>query len=366
MALIYYGIDNEFAVATGSNVGTSPNRSRFDNPPQGSKDLVITVQDGDDDPRLFEIGDTYDVSWGGQGGGGTILNAVVVRSDAAPGGGGVIVLEGTDENGDPAQVIWTPGFDLEGWYADNFNPSNEPEFFTSDQDPAYTHTFVCFAARTLIETVAGVKPVETLVPGDLVMTLDAGPQPLLWVGRRDCVGFRADTPVRFEKGAIGNARPLVVSQQHRIMIRSPRLELYFTSHEVLAPAKAFLGLDGVRLKPQPIVTYVHVLLGAHHVVRADGVYCETLFLGDAATKRLQSDPGFARTVVKAGLHHRDNHTARPALRMKEAVRFLKMHGGDCAFGPTPTLENGLDTPNKQPSLLGHSLPRHPRTGTTCG
>ena len=109
MTTTFNGVDNEFAVSTGSNVGTTGNTSTFDNPPQGSKDLVITSLAGDDDPLLFELGDTYDVTWGGQNDGGTILNAVVIRSDPAPdgNGGGVIVLEGTDDQGNLAQVVWT-------------------------------------------------------------------------------------------------------------------------------------------------------------------------------------------------------------------------------------------------------------------
>lgn len=62
MPFTFEAIDNEFATSTGSNVGTSPNSSRFDNPPNGSKDLLITTNAGDEDPRVFELGDTYDIS----------------------------------------------------------------------------------------------------------------------------------------------------------------------------------------------------------------------------------------------------------------------------------------------------------------
>lgn len=336
MTLIFYGIDNEFAVASGANVGTEPNQSTFDNPPQGSKDLIVTVRDGDDDPRLFEIGDTYDVNWGGQLGGGTMLNAVVVRSDLAPDGdgtSGIIVFEGVDDQGNIAQVIWTPGFDLEGWYAANYNPSAEPQFHTQDIDPAYTHTFVCFAAGTLIDTETGPVAVEALSAGDRVMTLDDGAQPVIWAGRRDCVGFRADTPVTFAAGVLGNAQPLVVSQNHRILIRAPRSQLYFGSNEVLAPAKAFFGMDGVQLTPKPFVTYVHMLLAKHHIVRANGAYCETLFLGDGASAVLQYDHRLAKTIERAGLHLSPPDTARPALRVREAARFLRMHAYECRFAP---------------------------------
>ena len=41
----------------------------------------------------------------------------------------------TDENGDPAQIIWTPDFNLEGWYWDNYTPNLEPGFYVVDNQP---------------------------------------------------------------------------------------------------------------------------------------------------------------------------------------------------------------------------------------
>jgi len=335
MTTTFTGVDNEFAVSTGSNVGTTGNTSTFDNPPQGSKDLVITSLAGDDDPLLFELGDTYDVTWGGQGGGGTILNAVVIRSDPAPdgNGGGVIVLEGTDDQGNPAQVVWTPGFDLEGWYSDNYNPSMGPQFYTHDMDPNYDHAYVCFAAGTLIDTPGGRKAIETLGPGDLVMTLDAGPQPVIWAGRRDCLGFRADAPVTFGTGTIGNDTPLTVSQQHRVLIRSSQLELHFGHHEGLAAAKAFVGLQNIRHTPRPTIRYIHILLPAHHLIRANGALCETLFLGDSTTTVCADDPVFSTAIKGRGVLQAHQKTTRTVLRTQAAARFLSVYPPDMPTRP---------------------------------
>ncbi|MCU0816565.1 MAG: Hint domain-containing protein, partial [Cypionkella sp.] len=40
------------------------------------------------------------------------------------------------------------------------------------------NTIACFTLGTRIDTVDGPRPVEALVPGDLVLTRDHGPQPL--------------------------------------------------------------------------------------------------------------------------------------------------------------------------------------------
>ena len=336
MTITFSGIDNEFALATGSNIGTTANTSTFDGPPSGSTDLVIASLAGDDDPLLFEVGDTYDVSWGGQGGGGTMLNAVVIRSDPAPdgNGGGVIVLEGVDENGDPAQVVWTPNFDLEGWYNSNYSASREPQFYTEDRDASYDHSYVCFAAGTLIDTAVGRQPVETLRPGDLVMTLDEGPQPVIWIGRRDCLGFGADAPVTFAAGTLGNDAPLTVSRQHRILIRSAQLDLHYGHSEALAAAKAFVGLSDVRYTPRPTVSYIHVLLQAHHLIRADGALCESLFVGDSTAAICADDPAFAAALHAHVPQTLDPQTVRPVLRTRDAARFLAMYPPDMQAAPS--------------------------------
>lgn len=45
-------------------------------------------------------------------------------------------------------------------------------------------TVPCFAAGTMIRTPAGDVAIETLRVGELVMTLDGGPQPVRWIGSR--------------------------------------------------------------------------------------------------------------------------------------------------------------------------------------
>lgn len=326
MAFQIFGIDNEFGAATGTNVNTSPGRSRFDNPPQGSKDLVITTKDGDPDPRRFDVGDTYDISWNGQLGGATILDATVVRSDAAPAGGGIIVFEGLDQNGDLAQIIWTPGYNLEQWYADNYNPSAEPQFYTTDLQAEYTHTFVCFADSTQIKTPDGYRAAGTLRAGDLVSTLDAGDMPLIWATRWTGVGTGTAAPVCFAPGSIDNFHELRLSQQHRVLVRSPRLQLLFGLDEALVPARAFANGHTIQIRSAPQVTYVHLMLARHHILDAEGVLCESLYLGDESSRRLLRDSAAQALVAQTNSACTEVTAARPFLSMKEARLLLQTFG----------------------------------------
>lgn len=313
MPLTFYGIDEEFAAGTGDNVYASADATIFDNPPMAFKDLVVTANEGDDDPRVFEIGDQYDVSWGGFGGGGTIEDATVVRSDIAPGGGGIIVFEGLDENGEMTHIIWTPGFNLEEWYQDNYNPSADPQFWVTDSTPAYDHKFVCFEASTRIATAMGDVPVSELWKGDKVLTYDGGAASVVWAGRREVRGRGANAPVLFTPGAIGNYAPLRLSPQHRVLVASPKAELMFGSHEVLVPAKALVNGRDICYAPCKTVSYVHFLLERHDIVFAEGASCESLLPGDEAAKMITLPPEIEAAPYRA---------ARPVLSFTEALALM--------------------------------------------
>ncbi|UYV36999.1 Hint domain-containing protein [Rhodobacteraceae bacterium D3-12] len=270
MPLVFYAIDEEFAAATGTNVNVATGESRFDNPPGAVTDLVVTVNDGDTDPRLFEPGDTYDLTWEGDGGPMSIEDAEVVRSDDAPGTGGVIVFEGLDQNGELAHIVWSPNFDLEQWYWDNYNAEAEPQFYVVDTNASYSHAFVCFADDTRIATAMGGVRAADIWAGDRLLTLDNGPQQVQWAGRRVVRGHGANAPVLFAPGTIGNHAPLKLSQQHRVLVRSPLAELMFGASEVLIPAKAMVNGVDICIRSCARVGYVHFALAAHEVLLAEG------------------------------------------------------------------------------------------------
>lgn len=330
-----YAFDNEFAAATGSNVNSGvagPNTSTFDYPPTATRNLVITSQQGDPTPEVFSVGDTYDISWTGMGGGGDLQNVTVIRSDPISyegQDGHAVVFEGTDQNGDTVQLVWSPRIDLEDWYFDNFNNGQSPGFYTTDQDPANEYSYVCFVAGTRIAVPGGGVPVEDLKPSDLVLALDHGPQPLRWIGKRTIGGRYGMAPVTFAPETLGNARPLSVSPQHRILSESWQTELLFGHDQVLLPARAFVGQPGVTQDPVDRVTYVHLLFDRHEIVLADDVSCESLLLGEMALHALRppDDGGTAETGARFPevLEMHDRHgmkAARPVLKMQEAAVLL--------------------------------------------
>jgi hypothetical protein len=154
---------------------------------------------------------------------------------------------------------------------------------------------ICFAAGTRIATPDGPLPVERLRPGDLVLTRDRGPQPIRWAGGRTLTARQlaanpALRPIRIAAGALGPGTPernLLVSPQHRILIRSKRAARRLGAWEVLVPAKKLLGLPGVAVAPEVApVTYHHLLLDRHDILFANGAPAESLYPGPMALRVL--------------------------------------------------------------------------------
>lgn len=146
----------------------------------------------------------------------------------------------------------------------------------------------CFAAGTLIQTVSGPRAIEELAVGDLVLTRDHGAQPIRWIGGARLSRARLDLmpklrPIRICKGALGKGMPqqdLLVSPQHRVLIRSAIARRMFGADEVLVAAKHLTSVDGIAAEcPSEGISYFHILLDRHELVRANGSWSETLFLG---------------------------------------------------------------------------------------
>ena len=115
----------------------------------------------------------------------------------------------------------------------------------------------CFVAGTMIATPNGDVPVETLMPDDLVMTQDDGPQALRWIGSREVVAEGDFAPILIRAGTFGTHGDVKVSPLHRVMIRDSLAELLFGESEVLVAAKDLVNDRSVSRMVGGTVTYVH-------------------------------------------------------------------------------------------------------------
>ncbi|QUJ76857.1 Hint domain-containing protein [Sulfitobacter albidus] len=190
---------------------------------------------------------------------------------------------------------------------------------------------ICFTPGTMIRTAYGVEPIETLREGDLVQTKDNGLQPLNWIGQRRMSGARLFAmpylrPVRIAGDALGMARPdqdLLVSPEHRLLIKGPQALSLFNTPEVLVTAKDLINGSTITVDTSlREVTYIHVLLDQHQVVWANGVETESFHPASAALETLDAEDRARLVAAYPGLEF-DPHTygsyARRTLSASEAA-----------------------------------------------
>ena len=154
---------------------------------------------------------------------------------------------------------------------------------------------ICFMPGTLIDTPDGSKRIEDLQEGDKVQTKDSGPQQIQWIGARRMTGARLFAlpglrPVRIGSGALGVDRPdmeLLVSPEHRMLINGDVARDLFNTPEVLVAAKDLINGSTITvdLKVRE-VTYIHLLLPRHEILRANGVETESFHPANAALSAL--------------------------------------------------------------------------------
>ncbi len=171
----------------------------------------------------------------------------------------------------------------------------------SNTGTAEYETFVpCFVAGTAIATSRGIRAVESLRPGDRVLTRDNGYQPLVWTGikrlnREWLASCPHLQPVRIAADTFGAGCPeqdLWVSPQHRVLLRNSQCEITFGAREVLCAASFLTSKNGIRQVAVPQATYVHLMFEQHQVVLSNGLWTESfqpgaqLFeTGSAETRR---------------------------------------------------------------------------------
>jgi Ca2+-binding RTX toxin-like protein len=201
-----------------------------------------------------------------------------------------------DESGDETDTIDLTGLGRHNIIYDPLNPENGVIQFLdifNNVNGIITFTNIeniiaCFTPGCQIATGKGLVAVEALQPGDLVVTRDHGLQPVRWIGSRtlSACELMADPtlhPVLIRKDALGPGCPdrdMMVSRQHRMLMRGPTAELLFGSPEVLVRAAHLIGLPGVTSLAPPGVTYLHVLFDRHEVILADNAWSESFQPGD--------------------------------------------------------------------------------------
>lgn len=173
----------------------------------------------------------------------------------------------------------------------NTLPGNSPDY--ADIDGA-----ICLSADSLILCPDGLRAVDSLSAGDLVMTKDDGPQAIRWVGARkyDSIDFAQNAklrPVRITAGTLGEGLPdrdLLVSRQHRMLVSSKIAARMFGSSDVLISAIRLTECPGIYVDHDVTeVEYFHLLFDRHQVIFAEGAPTESMYTGPEAMKTVSDE-----------------------------------------------------------------------------
>ncbi|MFK7939120.1 MAG: Hint domain-containing protein [Roseovarius sp.] len=181
---------------------------------------------------------------------------------------------------DDGSVYFVPDF---GPIAGVQGGTSSVQSFSGSQPPV-----PCFVSGTMIDTPDGSKPVETLVVGQYVTVYGHAPQPILWHGHRDIKRpalqrLTAGLPIELKFN--GGLCKLKVSPQHAIYLDFPNGGMLVRAQQLLRLRR--LGarqMRGVRR-----LRYHHLLLPRHHLVRANGIWCESLYPGPRACAGFSQD-----------------------------------------------------------------------------
>ncbi len=155
---------------------------------------------------------------------------------------------------------------------------------------------VCFASGMMIDTTVGPRVVETLQPGDLVLTQDEGTQPVRWLRRTSVAAFGDLVPIGIAAGTLDSTSDLVASPQYAILLSDWRAEFLFGQQEIPGRAVDLLGRDDVYRRSGGRVTYHHMLLDAHHMLRRYGQWTESLYPGDVTLMAIDNT---SRTEIQS-------------------------------------------------------------------
>jgi len=184
----------------------------------------------------------------------------------------------------------------------------------------------CFTPGTMIETSIGPRDVVELDPGDLVLTMDHGPQPIRWVGTTTVPQAVLKREIRFRPivmapNSLGPgfpAKELVVSPQHRVLVSGWRAQLHFGHNEVLVPAVHLCNDQTIRRSlPDADVTYIHLLFDKHEILWSNGQPTESYFPGAQEQTAIAAE--LRQLFPELGMGERLYQTARPCVQGVRAV-----------------------------------------------
>ncbi|RRH75824.1 hypothetical protein EG244_07825 [Falsigemmobacter faecalis] len=140
--------------------------------------------------------------------------------------------------------------------------------------------------------------VESLRPGERLLTRDHGAQPLRWIGTTTLRARGSFAPVVVPAGTLGNDGELVVGPHQRLFIyQRDRLPGQRKS-ELLVQARHLVDDEKVYIREGGYAEYFSLVFDRHEIIYAEGIPVESLMVNDAT---LAAMPAPLRAEVETHL-----------------------------------------------------------------
>jgi len=175
------------------------------------------------------------------------------------------------------------------------------------------------AENSPVETPDGMRMIEHLRPGDLVLTEDAGPQPVASICMREVPVLGRFRPLRLRAPYFGLTRDILVLSEQQLMLGGAEVEYLFGEESVLVEARHLGHRVAVAQDDAPAtIRYYHLLMQRHEVIRIAGCRLESLFIGSIADHP-QIVPATILRHIPADALPRHEGLVRPQLQAYEAL-----------------------------------------------
>ena len=146
-----------------------------------------------------------------------------------------------------------------------------------------------FARGTQITLANGrMQSIEDLTPGDLILTRDAGKQPLRQISHATLRATGHFAPVVITKGTLHNENDLVLRPDHRVFVYQRSDLLGAGRAQILVKARHLVDDIRVLRRPGGFVDYFQLIFDDHHIIYAEGIAAES-HLVDARTRAALPD-----------------------------------------------------------------------------
>ena len=133
-----------------------------------------------------------------------------------------------------------------------------------------------FAKGTRISLRDGsMCPIEALKPGDMVLTRDAGPQPVRQVVQATLRATGSFAPVVIAAGTLNNEGDLAVRPDHRLFVYQREDKIGIGRPEVLIKARHLVDNKKITRRKGGFIDYFQLVFDDHHIIFAEGIAAES-------------------------------------------------------------------------------------------